>query len=191
MRSGHALSRKEKHAISRVDQLPIDYLSDASAMVLASFELGRLGRGSNLARELREILFQSIQNQAEALFARWVREHGRGVLAVRRQAPKKYKPSQLARKKDELDTIALSLAREALDGPGAILEPWFQIREVSDKIESLKSVPLRRKWAVYYAKWGCVFCKKQETPHESNGMCHGCRSMLNMRLQEVVRSLQG
>jgi hypothetical protein len=53
---------------------PWDYLHDASGPSLESFELSRLNHAANLRREIAALLDQWIEETAQALLARWVRE---------------------------------------------------------------------------------------------------------------------
>src|SRR5690242_5912216 len=56
---------------------PWDYLHEASAPSLESFELSRLNHAANLRKEIAALLEQWIEETAEALLARWVREDRR------------------------------------------------------------------------------------------------------------------
>jgi hypothetical protein len=58
----------------RPANLPWNYLHDASASSLESYELSRLNHAANLRRELTALLDQWIEDSAQALLARWVRE---------------------------------------------------------------------------------------------------------------------
>ena len=53
---------------------PWDYLHQASGPSLESFELSRLNHAANLRKEIAVLLEQWIEEAAEALLARWVRE---------------------------------------------------------------------------------------------------------------------
>ena len=53
---------------------PWDYLHQASDPSLESFELSRLNHAANLRKEVAALLEQWIEEAAEALLARWVRE---------------------------------------------------------------------------------------------------------------------
>ena len=53
---------------------PWDYLHEASGPSLESFELSRLNHAANLRKEIAALLDQWIEEAAEALLARWLRE---------------------------------------------------------------------------------------------------------------------
>lgn len=54
---------------------PWDYLSNASAASLQSFELSRLNHAANLRREIGALLDQWLEETSHALLARWLLEH--------------------------------------------------------------------------------------------------------------------
>ncbi len=54
---------------------PWDFLHEASSPSLESFELSRLNHAANLRKEIAALLEQWIEEAAEALLARWLREH--------------------------------------------------------------------------------------------------------------------
>ena len=51
-----------------------DYLHNASIPSLHSYELSRMNHAANLRREMAALLDQWIEDTAQALLARWVRE---------------------------------------------------------------------------------------------------------------------
>lgn len=55
----------------------LQYLREASAASLESFELSRLNHAANLRREIGALIDQWIQESSEALMARWLIEHRR------------------------------------------------------------------------------------------------------------------
>ena len=55
-------------------QSPLEYLITSSRSSLEGFELARLNRAANLKKELRQILEEWVQTEADARLARWVLE---------------------------------------------------------------------------------------------------------------------
>lgn len=53
---------------------PWEFLRDASKPSLESFELSRLNNAANLRREITALLDQWIEDNSQALLARWVRD---------------------------------------------------------------------------------------------------------------------
>ena len=53
---------------------PWNYLHDATATSLESYELSRLNHAANIRREVGALIEQWIEDTAQALLARWVRE---------------------------------------------------------------------------------------------------------------------
>jgi hypothetical protein len=69
---------------------PWDYLHQASAPSLESFELSRLNHAANVRREIAALIDQWVEDSAQALLARWVREDralSRGTEASAENAP--------------------------------------------------------------------------------------------------------
>jgi hypothetical protein len=54
---------------------PWNYLSQASATSLQSFELSRLNHAANLRREIGALLDQWLEETSQALLARWLLEN--------------------------------------------------------------------------------------------------------------------
>jgi hypothetical protein len=55
-------------------QPPWDFFHDASIASLQSFELSRLNNAANLRRQIAALLDQWVNDNSEALLARWIRE---------------------------------------------------------------------------------------------------------------------
>jgi hypothetical protein len=53
---------------------PWEYLHAASASSLESYEMSRLNHAANLRREVTALIEQWIEDNAQALLARWVRQ---------------------------------------------------------------------------------------------------------------------
>ena len=53
---------------------PWDFLKNASQPSLESFELSRLNNAANLRREITALIDQWIEDNSQALLARWVRD---------------------------------------------------------------------------------------------------------------------
>src|SRR5882724_6868971 len=61
----------------------------------------------------------------------------------------------------------------------------FQPRDVSYEIQRRQTVFERRKWALYFAKWGCRMCRRKKINHSSGGCCAACTSMVANRLSQI------
>ena len=66
---------------------PWDYLHEASAPSLESFELSRLNHAANTRKEIAVLLDQYLDDMAQAMLARWVRED-RALLQSSSPAPR-------------------------------------------------------------------------------------------------------
>jgi hypothetical protein len=76
---------------------------------------------------------------------------------------------------ETLDALIQKRVAEAHANQGAILEPWFQTsRALAAAIRRHESIFHKRKFALYFDRWGCLACGTKERPHHSNAMCHVC-----------------
>lgn len=96
---------------------PWEFLRDASKPSLESFELSRLNNAANLRREITALLDQWIEDNSQALLARWVRDRRSlppSEAISREEMPQKNFPSQTLRRprRPLLIHIALYAFRE-------------------------------------------------------------------------------
>jgi|SRR5579872_2006849 len=62
----------------------------------------------------------------------------------------------------------------------------FLTREAALEIRRQQTVFERRKWALYFAKWGCRMCRrKRNVSHGSGGCCSTCCTMVMLRLKQI------
>jgi hypothetical protein len=59
----------------------------------------------------------------------------------------------------------------------------FQPRPPAGSVS--KSVFERKKWSLYFAKWGCLRCDTQDVTHRSNGYCERCHRLLSERIRRL------
>lgn len=103
------------------------------------------------------------------------------------RVPAEIVPSNAAEFKNAITRLVEQKVAEALSGDGAVFEPWFQQRTVSDEIRNRQTVQERQKWRLYYDEWGCVVCNKRKHTHQSNGMCARCYRKIHERLTRILR----
>jgi hypothetical protein len=70
-----------------------------------------------------------------------------------------------------------------------VFEPWFRTRQVSYEIRRLQTVPERKKWSLYFERYGCLSCHKQDHSHASSGLCTPCHGRIFKQLKEIVAEL--
>jgi hypothetical protein len=70
-----------------------------------------------------------------------------------------------------------------------IFEPFFRSRQVAYELRRLQTVPERKKWSVYFERYGCLYCQRQDQPHGTNGFCGACHCRVTQRLKEIVSEL--
>jgi hypothetical protein len=67
-----------------------------------------------------------------------------------------------------------------------LLHPFFDQAKVSNEIKRLQTVPEQRKWAMYFARYGCLRCQARSVPHSQCGMCAACVSLTRGRLRGIL-----
>jgi hypothetical protein len=58
--------------------------------------------------------------------------------------------------------------------PDLTLEPFFRGREEAHLVRLLRSVPARRKYAVYFDRHGCYKCGRRDVLHFAHAHCAAC-----------------
>jgi hypothetical protein len=84
----------------------------------------------------------------------------------------------------KLDALVRRHVAEAI-----AFEPWFRSRPQKVAIRAKQSVPQLRKWGAYYARWGCLICRRKSGVHTGLGMCQSCHCRVYGRLKTIVREL--
>jgi hypothetical protein len=88
----------------------------------------------------------------------------------------------------DLERLVQQKVAEALADRSAILEPWFQTsRALAAAIRRHQSIFHKRKFALYFEKWGCLVCGTKEQAHESHGMCNTCHFRFLQRLHALEK----
>ena len=87
--------------------------------------------------------------------------------------------------------VQRQIAEALVQKEGMLFEPWFRARRIAEEIRRLQIVPERKKWSIYYDKWGCLRCGTNSRQHASHGMCLNCNVQIVQRLKEIVRELRG
>ncbi len=82
-----------------------------------------------------------------------------------------------------LDRMVRDRVDEILTERGAaLLEPDFHTREIAIEIQQHQTVFDRRKWGLYFEKWGCRMCGKKQVSHGTKGYCDACHHLIYDRL---------
>jgi hypothetical protein len=89
---------------------------------------------------------------------------------------------------ETLDALIQKRVAEATASQGAILEPWFQTsRALAAAIRRHESIFHKRKFALYFEKWGCLVCGTKKEAHDNHGMCHKCLGKFVERLRQLEK----
>ncbi len=87
--------------------------------------------------------------------------------------------------------IAQKVAEALAERDDFLFEPHFRERRVSYELRRLMTVPERKKWTVYFDRWGCLKCGTKRAVHAANGYCPTCRSKVVYRLKQILKELRG
>ena len=92
----------------------------------------------------------------------------------------------------KLEGMLTRLVQERVDEimaqRGAVdLEPDFRPKEVAWEIQRRQTVFERRKWSLYFSKWGCRRCDRKKAVHAGNGYCSKCHGLFFGRLTQLRR----
>lgn len=71
-----------------------------------------------------------------------------------------------------------------------LFEPFFRRRSESLRIQRNQTVAERRKFAVAFAKVGCLRCQTKDRPHRANGLCTVCHRWYARVLQVSLSELR-
>lgn len=87
-----------------------------------------------------------------------------------------------------LKNVLRGLIKEILVDEGAVSSgPAVETREIIVRTQRPLTVFDRKKWSLYFEKWGCRTCGKKNVGHGSNGHCAACNTLANNRLQQIKR----
>ena len=96
-----------------------------------------------------------------------------------------------AKLQDMLDRMVRERVDEILAERGApLLEPDFQSKEIAIAIQQRQTVFDRRKWTLYFEKFGCRTCGNKKVSHASKGYCHACHLLIFCRLKSLKREFE-
>lgn len=64
-------------------------------------------------------------------------------------------------------------------------EPGFIPRDEADELRRRRDVFERRKWSIYFDKWGCRVCARKNVSHYGTGHCQRCYMVIQSRLKQI------
>jgi hypothetical protein len=67
-----------------------------------------------------------------------------------------------------------------------VFEPFFRSRQIAYELKRLQTQPERRKWSVFFDRYGCLICETRERIHAGNGMCQQCYQRTFQTLKEII-----
>jgi len=67
-----------------------------------------------------------------------------------------------------------------------VFEPFFRSRQIAYELKRLQTQPERRKWSVFYDRYGCLICETRTRIHVGNGMCTQCYARTFNTLKQII-----
>ncbi len=89
--------------------------------------------------------------------------------------------------RQDLEAMITRIVRERVDElmvkvEGRQVEPDFLPKDVSVELQERRNVFERRKWSLYFEKWGCRMCSRKNVSHAATGHCARCHNLVAGRL---------
>jgi hypothetical protein len=101
--------------------------------------------------------------------------------------PMKVRTTSLEQAEQMLDEIVQRKVAEALGGDSSILQPFMQTRAVRNQIRKNQNVIENKKFALYFADWGCLVCGDKNSAHCGLAMCPRCYRCATSRMTSTLR----
>jgi hypothetical protein len=176
----------------------IRYISEASKIARANFNLERLGRAANA----RSALFNLVQGWviACAYDPKQLPAQGpfkRELYSLIEEIGDAYGQMWAVRVVSQYEEEGRALPRAAKgrqprlrQGNGVhdvtALDPFFRPRQESNAIRRQQTVTQRNLWALYYERYGCLRCQGKDKAYESNGLCVDCHGTIASRRKGLL-----
>jgi uncharacterized Fe-S cluster-containing radical SAM superfamily protein len=74
--------------------------------------------------------------------------------------------------------------------PDLTLEPFFRGREEAKLIRLLQSVPERRKYSVFFERFGCFRCQRRDFPHACHALCSKCYAWARREFDNIRKEIE-
>ncbi|HET6143869.1 MAG TPA: hypothetical protein VFE02_10190 [Candidatus Acidoferrales bacterium] len=97
---------------------------------------------------------------------------------------------------DNLEAAIESMIKKRVDealsriGMVELDDPHFRPREVERKARQVENMFERKKWSLYFERWGCVLCGQKKAAHMHTGYCNTCAGRITQRLRLLKRDYE-
>ena len=88
---------------------------------------------------------------------------------------------------EALERLVAEKVQEILaDRDDLLMQPFFASKRVMYELRRLQAIPEQRKWAFYFAEWGCLVCGEKRASYGGVGMCQACNQRTHHRLRAIL-----
>jgi hypothetical protein len=71
-----------------------------------------------------------------------------------------------------------------------VFPTWFLTEDLKRKVDSILPYYYRKRFRVYFERYGCVRCSRNKVAYGGNGLCLPCLGLVDDRLKRIDRKLQ-
>jgi hypothetical protein len=71
-----------------------------------------------------------------------------------------------------------------------VFPTWFLTKALKRKVDSVLPYHYRKRFRVYFNRYGCVRCNRKKALYGGNGLCMHCLGLVSDRLKLIDRKLQ-
>lgn len=94
------------------------------------------------------------------------------------------------RSREDVEAMIARIVRERVDEimvkvEAGQVEPDFLRRDEATELRQRQDMFERRKWALYFEKYGCRGCHRKNVSHIGTGHCRTCHSLIVGRLRQL------
>ena len=101
-------------------------------------------------------------------------------------------PAAIVRARSGIDEVELAklvqekVAEIMAERDAFAFEPFFRSRQIAYELRRLQTMPERRKWTVFFERYGCMICQTRKLIHIGNGMCRNCYPRIFNALKQII-----
>lgn len=94
------------------------------------------------------------------------------------------------RSREDVETMIARIVRERVDEimvkvEAGQVEPDFLLKDEAAELRRRQDVFERRKWSLYFEKYGCRTCHRKNVSNFGTGHCQPCYQLIAQRLKQL------
>jgi hypothetical protein len=92
---------------------------------------------------------------------------------------------------DEKGWTALRISERSGGRRLEVFPIWFLTEDIKRQIDRILPSFYRRRFRIYFERYGCVRCNRKKVMYGGNGVCRDCLYLLGDRLKRIDAKLKG